>query len=164
MERRTQQARRFSRRRGQSSPACAVCVCGMRAACGWPSGLPLGSATHFHSVAIATQPVHRLQIRSPNSAELGGIPYHSPKLQPSPCNSVGIRPRTGTQTDTQTRVTTIHFSLSTTHAKCNKNFNIKNKRLRPCFQPRQKLRGSIFIGRGVNSHVSHLNNNVADSE
>jgi len=31
-------------------------VCGMRAACGGPGGLPLGSATHFHSVAIATQP------------------------------------------------------------------------------------------------------------
>jgi len=54
MERRTQQARRFYRRRGQSSPACVVCVCGMRAACGGPGGLPLGSATHFHSVAIAT--------------------------------------------------------------------------------------------------------------
>ena len=35
-----------------------------RHACGGPSGLPLGSATHFHSVAIATQPVHRLQIRA----------------------------------------------------------------------------------------------------
>jgi len=31
MERRTQQARRFYRRRGESSPACVVCVCGMRA-------------------------------------------------------------------------------------------------------------------------------------
>jgi len=34
----------------------------LRAACGGPGGLPLGSATHFHSVAIETQPVHRLQI------------------------------------------------------------------------------------------------------
>jgi len=42
----------------QSSPACVVC-----AACGGPGGLPLGSAMHFHSVAIATQPVHQLQIR-----------------------------------------------------------------------------------------------------
>jgi len=33
------------------------------AACSGPGGLPLGSATHFHSVAIAMQPVHRLQIR-----------------------------------------------------------------------------------------------------
>jgi len=63
MERRTQQARRFYRRRGESSPECVVCVCGMRAACGGPGGLPLGSATHFHSVAIATQTMHRLQIR-----------------------------------------------------------------------------------------------------
>jgi len=63
MERRTQQARPFYRRQGESSPACVVCVCGMRAACGEPVGLPLGCATHFHSVAITTQPVHRLQIR-----------------------------------------------------------------------------------------------------
>jgi len=57
IERRTQQARRFYRRRGESSPACVV-----RAASGGPGGLPLGYATHFHSVAIATQTVHRLQI------------------------------------------------------------------------------------------------------
>jgi len=43
----------------QSSPACVV----SGTACGGPGGLPLGSATHFYSVAIATQPVHRLQIR-----------------------------------------------------------------------------------------------------
>ena len=55
------------------SPARGV-FAGMRSvrvrhACGGPGGLPLGSATHFHSVAIAThvaiatQPMHRLQIR-----------------------------------------------------------------------------------------------------
>ena len=32
-----------------------------------------------------------------------------------------MSPRTETQTDTQTGVTTIHFSWSTTHAKCNKS-------------------------------------------
>jgi len=60
----------------------------------------------------------------PNSAQLGGIPYHSPKLHPGPCNSVGMRPRTDrqTQTDTQTRVTTIHFASSTTRAKCNEPY------------------------------------------
>jgi len=63
MERRTQQARRFYRRRVESSPTCVVCVYGMRAACGGLGGLLLGSATHFHSVVIVTQPVHRLQIR-----------------------------------------------------------------------------------------------------
>jgi len=61
IERRTQQVRRFYRRRGESSPACVMYVCSMRAACGGPGGLPLDSTTH--SVAIATQPVHRLQIR-----------------------------------------------------------------------------------------------------
>jgi len=39
---RTQQARRFYRWRGESSPACVV-----RAACGGPGGLPLSCATHF---------------------------------------------------------------------------------------------------------------------
>jgi len=43
------------------------------------------------------------------------IPYHSPKLYARPCNSVGMRPRTDRQTDTQMRVTTIHFASSTTH-------------------------------------------------
>jgi len=38
----------------------------------------------------------------PNNAQLRGSPYHSPKLHPSPCNSVGIRPRTVRQTDTHT--------------------------------------------------------------
>jgi len=35
----------------------------------------------------------------PNSAQLGGIPYHSPKLHPGLCNSVGMRPRTDRHTD-----------------------------------------------------------------
>ena len=39
---RTQQARRFYRWRGESSPTCVVC-----GACGGPGGSPLGSATHF---------------------------------------------------------------------------------------------------------------------
>jgi len=56
----------------------------------------------------------------PNCAQLGGIPYHSPKLHPGQCNSAGMRPRTDTQTDIQTRVITIHFASSTTHTKCNK--------------------------------------------
>jgi len=43
MERRTQQARRFYRWRGEFSPACVV----RGTACGGPGGLPQGSATHF---------------------------------------------------------------------------------------------------------------------
>jgi len=45
------------------SPVRGVFAARMRSACGGPDGLPLGSATHFHSVAIATQPMHRLQIQ-----------------------------------------------------------------------------------------------------
>ena len=57
----TQQARQFYR--------WCVRACVVRAACAGPGGLPLGSATHFHNVAIAMPP---------NSAQLGGIPYHPP--------------------------------------------------------------------------------------
>jgi len=55
----------------------------------------------------------------PNSAQLRGSLYHAPKLHPGPCSSVGVRPRTDTQTDThtQTGVTTIHFVSSMTHRK-----------------------------------------------
>jgi len=65
-------------------------------------------------VAIATQPVHRLQIRP--IVHRGSL-YHAPKLHPGPCSSVGVA--ADRQTDTQTRVTTIHFASSTNHAKCN---------------------------------------------
>jgi len=34
----------------------------------------------------------------PNSAQLGGSLYHTAKLHPGPCSSVGVRPRTDTQT------------------------------------------------------------------
>ena len=75
----TQQARRFY----------LWCV---RAACAGPGGLPLVSAMHFHNVAIDAS---RAPIANPpNSAQLGGIPYHCPKLHPGPCNTVGMRPRT----------------------------------------------------------------------
>jgi len=57
---------------------------------------------------------------TPNSAQLGGTPYNSPKLHPGSCSSVGMRRGTADRhTDTQTRVTNIHFASSTTHAKCN---------------------------------------------
>jgi len=35
----------------------------------------------------------------PNSAQLGGSPYHYSKLHPGPCSSVGMRPRTDRHTD-----------------------------------------------------------------
>jgi len=38
----------------------------------------------------------------PSSAQLGGSPYHSPKLHPGPCSSVDVRPRTHTHTQTDT--------------------------------------------------------------
>jgi len=38
----------------------------------------------------------------PNSAQLGGSPYHCPKLHPGLRSSVDVRPRTGTHTDRHT--------------------------------------------------------------
>jgi len=64
----------------------------------------------------------------PNTAQPWGTPYHTPKLHPGPCSSVGMRPQTDTQTDRQTHrqmhVTTIHFALSMTHAKCNHSLDL----------------------------------------
>jgi len=40
----------------------------------------------------------------PNNAQLGGTPYHSPKLHPGPCSNVGMWPWADTQTDTHTEV------------------------------------------------------------
>ena len=65
----------------------------------------------FHSNATRA-----LIANPPNGAQLGGSPYHSSKLHPGPCNSVAYGRG---QTDTQTRVTTIHFASSMTHARCN---------------------------------------------
>jgi len=55
----------------------------VRAACAGPGGLPLGSATHFHNVAIATHPVHRLQIRP-----IVHIPYHIDCCFFAPCTNI----------------------------------------------------------------------------
>jgi len=52
----------------------------------------------------------------PNSAQQKGpLPFP----QPGPCSSVGML--RGTDRDTQTAVTNIHFASATSHAKCYKN-------------------------------------------
>ena len=53
----------------------------------------------------------------PNSAKLESTPYHSPNLHPAPCSSVEIW--RGTNRQTQTAVTNIHFASTMPHAKCN---------------------------------------------
>ena len=53
----------------------------------------------------------------PNSAQLGGIPCHSPSYIRVPA-IVWACGRGQTDRQTQTRVTTIHFASSTTYAKC----------------------------------------------
>jgi len=63
---------------------------------------------------IARKPMHRLQTRP--VTQLEATAYHFPKLHPGPCSSVGMRrgadTQTDRQTDTQTRVTYIHFASS----------------------------------------------------
>jgi len=39
------------------------------------------------------------------------------------CRHAAADRHTDTETDTQTRMTTIHFASSTTHAKCNQSWN-----------------------------------------
>jgi len=49
----------------------------------------------------------------PNSAQLKGTPYHSPKLHPGPCNSVGMRRGADRHTDGRDN---IHLASATPHA------------------------------------------------
>jgi len=58
----------------------------------------LADISRSRYVAVATQPVHRLQIR-PIVQTTRGHPLPFPKLHPGPSSSVGLR----LQTDTQTR-------------------------------------------------------------
>jgi len=87
----------------------------------------LADISRSRYVVIATEPVHRLQIR-PIVAQLGVIPYHSPKLRPGPCSTVGVMRGTDRHIDKQTSVTNIYHALSTTHAKCNKLMSLKLRR------------------------------------
>ena len=102
-----------------------VRACVVRAACAGLGGLPLGSATHFHNVVIATHPVHRLQIR-PIVHKWRASPTTPPsyirvRAVVWACGRGQTDTHTDRHTDKQTRVTTIHFASSTTHAKCNNN-------------------------------------------
>jgi len=68
----------------------------VRPECGGPGGLLLGSAFPLCCHSNATR---ALITNPPNSAQWGGSPYHSPKLHPGPCNSVGMWPWTDRHTD-----------------------------------------------------------------
>jgi len=62
----------------------------------------------------------------PNSAQLGGTPYHSPNSPSYIQVRAAVRECGEGQTDTQTAVTTIHFVSSRTHAKCNRMYRTTN--------------------------------------
>jgi len=67
---------------------------------------------HFSVALCCHSNVTRAPIaNSPNSAQLGSS-RTTPKLHPGSYSSVGMRPRTYTQTNRQTRMTTIHLVSS----------------------------------------------------
>jgi len=60
------------------------------------------TSTRWHFVfalCCRSNEIRVLIANPPNSAQLGGILYHTPELHQGPCSSVGMRPRTDTQTD-----------------------------------------------------------------
>jgi len=104
---RVQQARQFYHWRGESSPACIV-----RAAW-WAWRITAGLCHAFLRLPQQRNPCTNCKYAQQCTTR--GHPYQSPKLHLGPCNSIGMRPLT----DTQARVTTIHFASSMIHAKCN---------------------------------------------
>jgi len=86
-----------------------------------------GTRWHFAFVLCCHSNETRAPITNlPNGAQLRSTPYYSPKLHPGLCSSVGMwqwtdrhtETHTGRDTDTQTRMTNIHFVSSTTDGKC----------------------------------------------
>ena len=78
------------------------------------ASLELGFALCCHSNATRA-PI----ANAPNSAQLGGASTVPPSyIRVRAVVWADGRGQTDRQTDTQTRVTTIHFASSTTHAKC----------------------------------------------
>ena len=98
-------------RRPHNRILCGRLVCAVVRSAFSITARKLGFALCCHSHATRA-PI----ANPPNNAQLGDSLYHA-KLHPGPCSSVGVRPRTHRQK--QTRVTTIHFASSMTHAKCN---------------------------------------------
>ena len=110
MERRTQQARRcYALTRGVFAGMRSAwhSACGVR----WAWRITAGLCHAFLVLPLQRNPCtdckSAQQCTTRNSAQLGGIPYHVPKLHPGPCNSVGMRPLTDRHTDRQTHTRVI---------------------------------------------------------
>jgi len=90
-------ARPHEIRTSHSVRACFVCVQTATAQSEYKHVGLLANISRSRYVAIATQPVQRLQIR-PILHNYRVQPLPLPKLHPGPCSSVGMRPRTDRQT------------------------------------------------------------------
>ena len=116
----------------------------------------------------------------PNSAQLGAASTTPPSnIRVRGVVSMCGRGQTYTQTDTQTRVTTIHFASSTTHAKCSNkhlsqlapHYGVKqleytlclNKNVQHlvCYNFDTRERILIFFGRNVTDKVCEFHTTKA---
>jgi len=89
----------------------------MSSYCGMDASLELGFALCCH-INATRAPI----ANPPNSAHLGAASTMPPSyIRVRAVVWAYSRGQTDTQTDTQTRVTTIHFASSMTHAKCYNN-------------------------------------------
>jgi len=82
--------------------------------------LPYTSVLCCHS-----NETHALIANPPNSAQLQGTPYHSPKLHTHFCAVVWECGEGQRDRQTQTAVTNIHLTSATPHVKCNYHYNNK---------------------------------------
>jgi len=60
------------------------------------------SAVRMQILLVTCNATRALIANLPSSAQLGGTSYHSDKLYPGPCCSLGMRPQTDKQTHTHT--------------------------------------------------------------
>jgi len=109
----------------------------------------------------------------PNSAQLKGTPYHSPKLHSGLYSSVGMRPGTDRQT-AQTALTTIHFASAMPHAKynqemkqiCNSHFDnakftsFDHGRASTCDSPTNERISSVCEDSGMQNNQLRSQHNI----
>jgi len=85
----------------------------------------------------------------PNSAQLEGTPYHSPKLHPGPCSSVAMRRGSDGR-----GLYSLHFSSAVPHAKCSYRDGLLIQQLLPVIR---SIAGDVVVFQQDNApaHSAH---------